>query len=316
MKRLVLIDGHAIIHRAYHALPVMTLPNGKQVHAVYGFISMLFRIIEQLKPTHLAVAFDLPGVTFRQELYLAYQSHRPQTEDGLIGQFQIVRDVTSIANIPVCIAEGFEADDVIGTISCQYTGNSKRYKGRDKVDEVVIVTGDRDILQLVTDKIKVFIPIKGLSEGRLFGIKDVEEYLGVKPSQVVDYKALVGDSSDNYPGVPGIGPKTALALLSKYGTFANTYKALSGHWVLGEKIKEKLIQGHESGKLSKQLAQIEINIPIKFEVKEAILPDLKNNEKFIKKLEELRFKSLISRIGVGNLVKISKKKDNGQIGLL
>lgn len=311
MKRLVLIDGHAIIHRAYHALPVMTLPNGEQVHAVYGFISMLFRIIEQLKPTHLAAAFDLPGVTFRQELYLAYQSHRPQTEEGLIGQFQIVRDVTSTANIPVCIAEGFEADDVIGTI-CQYTVNSKQ----DKVDEVIIVTGDRDILQLVTDKIKVFIPTKGLSEGRLFGEKDVEEYLGVKPSQVVDYKALVGDSSDNYPGVPGIGPKTALTLLSKYGTFANIYKALSGNWVLGEKIKEKLTQGYESGKLSKQLAQIEINVPIKFEVKKAILPDLKNNEKFIKKLEELRFKSLISRIEAGNLVKISKKKDNGQIDLL
>ena len=306
MKRLVLIDGHAIIHRAYHALPVMTLPNGEQVHAVYGFTSMLFRIVEQLAPTHIAVAFDLSAPTFRQALYIAYQSHRPQTDKDLSNQFKLVQDVTVSASIPVCAVAGFEADDVIGTIAKQTT-----------VDEVIIVTGDRDILQLVDSKTKVYMPIKGLSEGRVFEEKDVKETFGISPTQIVDYKALIGDSSDNYPGVPGIGPKTAVDLLKLFGTFENIYKAVSKEDKnIKASVIKKLVEGYESGILSKQLAQIEISVPFKFDLKDSELEDFKTNEKFIKKLQELRFKSLISRIGAEDVAKKLEKHDNGQIDLI
>lgn len=202
MSKLVIIDGNAILHRAYHALPsTLTTRRGEPINAVYGFVSMLLRIIQDLKPTHIVVAFDRKEPTFRHEEFKDYQSHRPEMDKELSTQFEKARDVNKAIGIPIFDKAGFEADDVIGTIAKQA-----------KVDEVIIVTGDRDILQLVTKKTKVYLPVRGLKDARMMGEKEVKEMLGVKPSQVDDYKALVGDPSDNYKGVPGIGPKNS------YGT--------------------------------------------------------------------------------------------------
>lgn len=325
-KRLVLIDGHAIIHRAYHALPPLTSPGGQQTNAVYGFISMLFRVITELKPAYLAVAFDLPVPTFRHEAYIAYQAQRPHMEQEMKDQIELVHEVVEAAGIPIYTAPGFEADDVIGTLARQVvqgkTQNAKRKTV--EVDEVIIVTGDRDMLQLVNDKTKIYAPIKGLTEARLFDRKAVKEYLGIRPEQIVDYKALIGDQSDNYPGVRGIGPKTAVELLKKYGSLGNVFKALgTRHWALGKfssNIKEKLERGYDSAILSQKLARISTDAPVELDLKHARFKALGENERFISKLKELGFKSLVRRLTgeeeVNQKVKSKRQKQNGQMGLI
>jgi len=218
MKRLVLIDGHAMVYRAYYAYPALSSPSGQLVNAVYGFTALLLKTIDELRPDYLAVAFDLPFPTFRHAAYMAYQAKRKSMDLDMKDQISIVQEVVEAADIPIFTAPGYEADDVIGTIAKQSLQN--------KVDEVVIVTGDRDMLQLVGKGVKICMPAKGMSQTRIFDSKGVHEYLGVTPGQVVDYKALTGDPSDNYPGVPGIGPRTAVTLIEEYGTLENIYKRL------------------------------------------------------------------------------------------
>src|SRR5581483_3848194 len=188
MKKLVLIDGNAILHRAFHALPSsLTTKNGEPINATYGFVSMLLRIVVDLKPTHIAVAFDTPVETFRKAQYVGYQAQRPRMESELSSQFDKTYKALEAMNIPIYKVERYEADDVIGTIAKQC---------RDKIDEVVVVTGDRDILQLVDDKkVFVYMPVKGLTNAKLYDEKAVIERMGLKPSQIVDLKALMGDSS-------------------------------------------------------------------------------------------------------------------------
>lgn len=331
MKRLVLVDGFAIIHRAYHAFPPLTTPDGQLVNAVYGFTLMLLQIVDALKPDYLAVAYDLPVPTFRHVAYVAYQATRPYADDKLTDQVGLVREVVESAGIPVCSAPGYEADDVIGTIAKQITKNrnppagraGQKTENRNLVDEVVVVTGDRDMLQLVSDKIKVYMPIKGLTEARLFDKNGVKEYLGIIPEEIVDYKALIGDASDNYPGVPGIGPKTAISLLQKFGSLEGIYKAIEKKKIEGEaspKIIEKLIRGYKSAKLSKHLATIERDVPLTFNLEDAKLSDLKEKKEFIEKLKEFKFKSLLARLGVETILGDEKKKKslvgNGQMGLV
>lgn len=314
-QRLVLIDGHAIIHRAYHALPPLTSPGGQQTNAVYGFISMLFRVITELKPAYLAVAFDLPVPTFRHAAYIAYQAHRPHMEQEMKDQIKLVHEVVEAAGIPVYTAPGFEADDVIGTLARQGIAHSAKRKGR--VGEVVIVTGDRDMLQLIRNRVKVYAPIKGLSEARIFDRDAVEEYIGLSPEQIVDYKALIGDQSDNYPGVPGIGPKTAVGLLREFGSLERIYQAKGKRQKvksISPVILERLERGREAAILSQKLARISTSAPVKLDLEQAKFEPLEKNEKFISKLRELGFKSLIRRLG-GEEIK-TKIKGKGQIGLL
>lgn len=258
MKKLVLIDGHAIMHRAYHALPkTLTTKAGEPINAVYGFVSMLLRIIQDLEPTYIAVAFDRKEPTFRNKMYEAYQAHRPEMDKELSGQFEKVEMVLSAMNIPSFSKVGYEADDVIGTLADR--------KQRE-VDEVDIITGDRDILQLVNGKVRVFLPIKGLSEGKLYNRKDVKKKMGVGPEKIVDYKALVGDPSDNYPGVKGIGPKTAEKLLEGYGSLEGIYKNLGK---IDEKIREKLEKYKEDALISQKLAKIVTNVDFDYELGKA-----------------------------------------------
>jgi DNA polymerase-1 len=287
MSKLVLIDGNAILHRAYHAIPRLTAKGGEPINAVYGFVSMLLRIIQDLKPTHIAVAFDRKEPTFRHIEYKAYQAQRPVMHEDLSSQFEKTRKVLDAIGIPTFSLAGYEADDIIGTLA-SYAAKSKHKR----IEEVVIVTGDRDILQLVTDKVKVYLPIKGLSESKLMGINDVKEKMGVEPKLIPDYKALVGDPSDNYPGVTGIGPKTAIDLLNKYPSVKGIYKNLES---VPQPIRMKLDSGKESAALSHKLATIvtDVKLDIDFDKLDKWKLD---SAKVLNLFAEIGFKTLSKRI--------------------
>jgi len=300
MQKLLLVDGNAILHRAYHALPPLTDRSGQIINAVYGFSIMLLKAIEDLKPSYLAVCFDTPKPTFRHKEYIGYQAQRPKMDSELSSQIKIVKDLLVSFGIPFYEIEGFEADDLIGTLA----------KKAGEKFEVFIATGDRDILQLVDDRVKVYSPIKGLSQTKIFDRKTVEEELGIKPEQIVDYKGLVGDASDNYPGVAGIGPKTAVKLLSRFGNIEKIYKNIDK---IEKNVADKLKLGYKSAILSKNLAQIVKDAPLNFSEQETRFKGVKNNDMLMAKLKELGFKSLIARLR-GSLGE--KKKKNDQLKLV
>ena len=282
MSKLILIDGHAILHRAFHALPPLTTKRGEPINAVYGFVSMLLRVIQDLKPTHIVVAFDRKEPTFRQKEYKNYQAHRPETDKSLVSQFEKARRVVDALGIPLYDKAGFEADDVIGTLTKQ---------AEKEMDEVVIVTGDKDILQLVTKKTKVYLPVRGLSDAKLMEEEDVVEKLGVRPDQIIDYKALVGDPSDNYPGVPGVGPKTATKLLSEYKTVKNIYKKMDK---IQESTAKKLKDGKDSAMISQKLAKIVTNVSVKLDVEKSRKWKI-NSKNVLDLFSEYNFKTLAKR---------------------
>jgi DNA polymerase-1 len=302
MSKLVLIDAMAILHRAYHALPqTLTTRSGKPINAVYGFVSMLLRIINDLEPTHIAICFDRKEKTFRKKEFKDYQSHRPEVHEDLSSQFEKAKDVASAMDIPIYSKAGYEADDIIGTVAKKAisyqpsaVGKKKNIKAKVRsqkaVDSVVIVTGDKDILQLVTKKVKVYLPKRGLSDAQLMGEEEVEKMLGVKPAQIVDYKALVGDPSDNYKGVPGIGPKTAISLLSKYKSKEGIYESLDR-----VSVREKLESGKESADMSHKLAKIVTDVDLNFDIEKMNKWSVGNNET-IKLFESYGFKTLTKRI--------------------
>lgn len=285
-SKLLLVDGNAILHRGYHALPPLSANDGTQINAVYGFLSMLFRVIENLKPTHIAVAWDTPKATFRHAEYSNYQANRPRLQSDLSPQFKITQDAVEAMGIPNFMLEGFEADDVIGTISRQVVADPN-----DGIEDVIIVTGDRDILQLIDEYTKVFMPVKGLSEGKLYGEEETIERMGVKPSQIIDYKAIVGDPSDNYPGVQGIGEKTAINLLNQFGTLEEIYKNLH---LIPDRYAKKLAEGAEAAGISKRLATIVRDVPITCNVKDCNKWN-PGREEAIKLFREIGFKTLTER---------------------
>ncbi len=295
MNRLLIIDGNAMMHRAYHAIPPLTAPDGSIVNVVYGFASMLFRLHESLAPSHMAVTFDRPTPTFRKTLYTGYQSKRPKMEDTLISQIPKVHELVESFGIPIFEKDGFEADDVIGTL-CQQV-KSQKSKVESQIDQVVIVTGDRDILQLVEkEKILVYMPTKGISEGKIYHSEEVVERLGVRPDQIPDLKGLAGDSSDNYPGVEGIGPKTAIDLIKTYNTIEELYmKGDKGNWEgVKASVQEKLRKGRDMAFLSKDLATIRINVDMQI----ALHPVLTlNTEASRNELMKFHFHSLLKRLG-------------------
>lgn len=270
-------------------MPHLTTKNGEPINAIYGLTSMIITVIETLKPTNIVFAFDREEKTFRKELLESYQSQRVEAPDDLVSQFSKAVDLLNAINIPIYSKAGYEADDVIGTITKQVTEKSSN-----RNDEVIVVTGDRDILQLVDDdkSIKLYMPITGMSNGKIYGEKETLERLGVNPSQIPDYKALVGDSSDNYFGIAGIGPKTASSLLEKYKTLDGIYENLDK---LQEKLREKLVNGKENAYLSYKLATIVRDVDINFKVDETDKWDLAS-EKLLKLFENYGFKTLTARI--------------------
>jgi len=275
VDKLLILDGNSVLHRAYYALPDWRNRSGEATAGVYGFLSMLMKAIEELKPTHLAVVFDCPEPTFRHNIYVGYQTNREkdrQISEDIWGQVEKLVVVFEKLGVPVFRLPGFEADDLAGTLA----------KMAD--DEVIIITGDKDYMQLVNDRVKLYMPQKGLSDGKIIDQEGVVEKLGVRPDQIIDYKALVGDTSDNYPGVPGIGPKTAVALLKEFGTFENVVKK-SGN--------KKVIEGYESGELSYRLATMKTDCPITYESDESHVPSIKQ---FTDVFKELGYKTLVKRL--------------------
>lgn len=277
MSRLLLLfDGNAILHRAYHALPPLKSPDGTPTGAVHGMFALLIKLIQNQTPTDIAYAFDTKEPTFRNELLKEYQAQRQQVDDDLIIQFGLAREMLEYAKISYFEKPGFEADDLIGTLSKKYDGN------------VLIVTGDRDIMQLVDDRVRLLYPSR-LSQGEdtIFDKEAVKNKLGVWPNQVVDYKALVGDPSDNYKGVLGVGEKTAISLLEKYGSLDSIYNNIDQ---ISGAVKSKLEKGRDSAVLSKKLATIlkDVEIDASLDLSSYDL----SSEKLIHKMEELGMKSL------------------------
>ncbi|MFZ3301632.1 MAG: 5'-3' exonuclease H3TH domain-containing protein [Microgenomates group bacterium] len=282
-SKLVIFDAYAIIYRAFHAMPPLTSKDGRPISAIYGLVSMLITVVDLLKPTHIIFCFDEKEKTFRNKLLPTYQAQRIAAPDDLIPQFAKAKVLLDTMKIPVYSKSGFEADDVIGTLATKIS-----------IDEIVIVTGDRDILQLVDDSknIKLFMPIGGLSNGKIFAEKETVERMEVLPNQIADYKALVGDPSDNYFGIAGIGPKTASSLLAKYKTLDGIYEHISE---IPEKLQTKLLEGKESAYLSFKLATIVRDVPFKFDIDDADKWDL-ISENVLKLFEEFGFKTLTARI--------------------
>lgn len=305
MDRLVIIDGNAILHRAYHALPPLTNKQGEPTGAVYGFSSMLLRVISDLKPQYLVVTFDTPEPTFRNKAFKDYQANRPQMEVSLVSQIDKVHKLVESLGISIYQLPGFEADDVIGTVAKQVDGNIEK----------VIVTGDRDILQLVDEHTKVYMPVKGLSESKMYGVAEVKEKYGLLPNQIADFKALTGDPSDNYPGVAGIGPKTATLLLHNFQTLDEIYSSIKKRSFpvkLSEKTINTLVAGYEQAQLCKKLATIVRDVRINFDLDKARWHAEGN--KIEQVLSNLGFKSLAKRAG-NNKVEEKPKKEDNQLGL-
>lgn len=331
MSRLVLIDGNAILHRAYHALPSsMTNAKGEPTNAVYGFVAMTLRVIEALEPTHLAVAFDRPGPTFRKKLYKKYQAQRPDMEDALVSQISKVHHVLESMKIAIYELDGFEADDVIGTIASKAVCDTKDVKRKKdvshitnhvfQINEVIIVTGDRDLLQLVNEQVKLYMPVKGLSDAKLFDEKEAEVRMGVPPRQIVDLKGLMGDPSDNYPGVAGIGPKTAISLLQQFDSIENLYTHLAD--IANPAVREKLTKDKDNALLSYKLATVVTDAPVLFEVDKTELPDDFLTSEVIEEFGNLGFRTLLRRLTELNKKvngveekKVKKKDDSEQIGM-
>lgn len=284
-KKLILIDGNAIIHRSYHALPPFTTKKGELVNAVYGFSSTLLSVISEFKPDYVVASFDLAGKTFRHEKFAAYKATRAKSDDDLYAQIPRVKEVIKAFNIPIYEKAGFEADDIIGTIATQI-------KDQHIDIETIIVTGDMDTLQLVNGSTKVYTMRRGLSDAHLYDEAKVIERYGFKPSQMIDYKGLRGDPSDNIPGVKGIGEKTATTLLQKYHNIEGVYAHIDE---LKGAVKDKLERDKALAFLSKELATIDLAVPIEFELEKSVLHDF-DRETIVKLFSELNFFSLIKRL--------------------
>lgn len=250
-RRLALVDGHSLLHRAYFALPALTNSEGQPTQAVYGFLTMLFRLLEDERPSHLAVALDRPGPTFRDAIYQDYKAHRPSMADDLRSQEPLLERSLELLRVPVLSMPGYEADDIIGTASRKAAGLGF---------DVLIVTGDRDAYQLVDDRVHVLMTKKGISEMERLDLAAVRERYGVEPPQLVDVKGLAGDTSDNIPGIPGIGEKTALGLIRQFGSLEEAL-ARAGE-AGGKRLPALLVAYADQARLSKRLARIDREAPI------------------------------------------------------
>ncbi|MBU1178215.1 DNA polymerase I [Patescibacteria group bacterium] len=290
-RKLVLIDGNALIHRAFHAVPPLTTQKGELVNAAFGFTSVLLKAIKDLNPTHIAVAFDKKAPTFRHKLYKEYKATRKKAPDELYQQIPLVHQIVETFNIPVFELKGYEADDIIGTLS--------KKVGIDNV----IVTGDMDALQLVDDDTSVYTLRKGVQDTVIYNEAGVKERYELTPEQLIDYKGLRGDASDNIPGVPGIGEKSATILLKEFGSLENLYGKLeAADWELGieglrgaKGVVQKLKDNKEQAILSKKLGTIVTNVPLDFDLTKCELKDF-DRGKMVKLFQELGFKSLLARL--------------------
>lgn len=281
-KKLVIFDGHALVHRGYHAIPYLTTKDGTPTNAVYGFAMMMLLALRELKPDYAVVAWDAPGPTFRHTKYKDYKATRAKAPDELYAQMPLTKELVSAFNIPLIEQDGYEADDVIGTLTKEYG----------KTHEVVVVTGDMDELQLVNDHVQIYTMRKGFSDTFLYDTNAVVERYGVTPEEFVVYKALKGDSSDNIPGVAGIGDKGATELVAHYKTLDNIYKHLDE---LKPAMAKKLAVGKDNAYLSLELSQIACDLKLDFNLKAAALHEY-DRKKVFDLFHKLEFKSLLTKL--------------------
>lgn len=291
MSKFLVIDGSSLMYRAYYALPMLTTSEGLHTNALYGFTMMLIKLIEEEKPDYIAIAFDKKAPTFRHKEYQDYKATRQAMPKELAEQVDLLKEIIEGFNIKILELEGYEADDIIGTIS---------KLAEEKEMEVLVVTGDRDALQLVSDKVKVKISKKGITQMEEFDEKAVLERYEITPHQFIDLKGLMGDKSDNIPGIPNIGEKTAIKLLKDFGTIENLLQNLSQ---LKGKIKENIENNKELAIMSKKLVTIKRDIPIEIDFEEYRVKDF-NEEKLLELFNKLEFFSLIDSIKKKNDVEI------------
>ncbi|MFA5449995.1 MAG: DNA polymerase I [Clostridia bacterium] len=278
MNKIILLDSNSLVNRAFYAMPYMSTKDGTPTNAVYGFATMLLRLIADHKPTHIAAVFDLPAPTFRHLMYDNYKATRKPMPDDLAVQMPILRQLLEAMNIKILQLEGYEADDIIGTIA-------KRFD-----DETIIVSGDRDVLQLIDSTTKIFNTKRGVTDIRVYDLERLREE-GFTPKQVIEYKALAGDASDNIPGAKGVGDKTATGLLAQYGSVDGVYENIDQ---IKGKLRERLIEGKENVYISQKLAEINTDVPLPCEL-DCMEFTGEYAANFYGLLTKLEFKSLLSK---------------------
>lgn len=280
-EKFLIIDANSVIHRAYHALPPLTTKKGEAVGAVYGFLLVFFRVVREFRPDFLAACFDTPSPTFRHQRFAEYKAKRPPTAEDIRSQMPVVKTILEAFNAPILEKDGFEADDLIATLA-DSAGM-----------ENIILSGDSDLLQLVNQRTKVYLLRKGVKDVVLYDERLTGEKLqGLKPGQLVDFKALRGDPSDNIPGVPGIGEKTATDLVLEFGGLEGIYNNLP---LIASKVRGKLVQNKNQAFLSRSLAEVRRDVPLDFKIEKARWGRY-DREKITNLLRGLEFFSLVERI--------------------
>lgn len=285
MERLLILDSNSLLNRAFYAIPTLTNNEGTHTNAVFGFTNMLFKMKEEIKPDYIVAAFDRKAPTFRHKEYEDYKAGRKKMPPELAEQFPIIKDVLNLLAVNIYEIDGFEADDIIGTLA--------RFAESNGI-EVFIVTGDKDALQLATDNIKVVITKKGVTETAVYNRETFETEFGVTPTQYIDVKGLMGDKSDNIPGVPGVGEKTAFKLISTYGSIEGVLSSIDE--INGKKLKENLENYSEQAIFSKKLATIMTEVPIEFDLEDIKSQENYNKEELKKLFLKLQMKSLLAKL--------------------
>ena len=279
----MLIDGPSLVYRGYFALPPLTTSDGALVNAVFGFLQIVLRGMQDLKPDYAIVSFDLGRPQFRFDAYPEYKAGRPSMPDDLRSQFPIVRELVTMMGMPIRELAGYEADDVIGSLALKAAA--------EEVD-TYIVSGDLDGLQLVNDRIRLLTTRMGVAATVIYDEAKVQERYGLRPDQMLDYKALKGDTSDNIPGVPGVGEKTAITLLQQFGSLDGLYERLDE--VKG-KLRDRLAEHRESAFLSRQVGRIVTDLPVALEL-ESARTGRYDRRAMAQRFRELEFRSLIDRL--------------------
>ncbi len=286
--RLLIVDSNALLHRAFHALPPLTTKSGEQTGAIYGFLLAFFKAIKDLNPKYIVACFDTKAPTFRHIKFKDYKAQRPKTPDEIIAQLPKTQEILKEFNVPVFAKEGFEADDLIATIT------RKALEGSQSID-VYILSGDLDNIQLVNDSVRVYTLGKGIKDTVIYDKEKVFERFLITPDQMVDFKALVGDSSDNIPGVAGIGKKTAAYLLQKFGSLENIYGKIEEDASVRLKVKEVLLKYKEEAFLAKELVEMKSDVDIYFNIKDCLFGQF-DSKKITETLSKFEFHTLIARL--------------------
>ena len=288
-KRLIIIDSNSLLHRAFHALPPLTDKSGEQTGAIYGFLLILFKAINDLKANYIVACFDTKAPTFRHKKFEDYKAHRPKTPNEILLQFPKIKEILEKLRIPIFEKEGFEADDLIATIATTVKKQSDNL-------EIYILSGDLDNLQLVDKTIKVYTLGKGIKDTVVYDQERVFSRFGVTPKQMIDFKSLSGDAADNISGIPGIGKKTAAELIKKFDSVKNLYSEISqGMANIKPRIKDLLIDNKKTALLALELVEMKKNVDIDFLLKDCEFGKF-NLKEVENKLKSFDFNTLISRL--------------------